>query len=502
MNSMTAPMSPPEFLGQSHIDGSFFSTPNLSGAIITTRNPADGAVALEFRAADAAVVNHAVARSRLAFEDGRWSRMPPMGRRLMLLKFADAIQADVDVIANCDSLDVGKPISSARFEVGVAAAFIRYYAEALDKHFAGQVSPTCSQSMEVQVRRPRGVVLAITPWNYPLINACLKMGPALAAGNCMIIKPSSVSPRSAERLAVLAAQVGLPPGVLQVVQGNHETGSLLAQHPGVDMITFTGSTATGGALMSSVGQSGIKPLLLECGGKNREFVLPDMMGSDLDGIAQQIAFGSFANCGQLCVARSALYVHKDLYEPLLDRIVGVASGMRAGHPQHASTQYGAMSTARQRDLALEFVAAGISEGGQLVCDGRKTSAELPGEGFYLQPCIFEGLDRNSRLNAEEIFGPVLTINRFNSIDEILAIANSGSYGLAATVWTRDIKHANDLASRIEVGKLKVMSTPSQTAGSFLSQSAEPARQSGFGVEGGLKGMESYMRQQVVEYSFG
>lgn len=487
------------FDGRAFIDGALADTGYT--AELQTVNPADGRPALRFGAAGADGVDRAVASARAAFDDGRWARLGPRGRRQVLLALADAIEADGESLALCDALDVGKPISAALFEVRIAAGFIRYYGEALDKHPTGVVAPSCAQTMEVQVRRPRGVVLAITPWNYPLVNTCLKIGPALAAGNSVIVKPSSVSPRSAERLAALAVKAGLPAGVLNVVQGNAATGDALVRHGGVDMVTFTGSTPTGRALMAAAGGSSLKPMLLECGGKNREFVLGDMASSDLDGVAMAIVMGAFANCGQLCVARSALYLHKDVYDALFDRIVGVAASLRAGLPLDAGTRYGAMATARQRDITRGYIEAGLVQGGQLVVDGR-LPVGVPAEGYYLQPSIFAGLPIDSTLHRDEIFGPVLTVNRFDRVDDVLAIANRGDYGLAATLWTRDLKHAADISARLQVGKVKVVATPVPTEGSGFSQSAEPARQSGFGIEGGLKGMESYMRQQVVEYAFG
>lgn len=499
--SMTTHPAPqaPAFRGDAFIEGDFASVDGHTQ--VQTHNPADGQEALRFTAADAGTVNAAVASARAAFDDGRWWRMGPMTRRAVLQRFAELIQTNGPSLALADSLDVGKPISVAMFESHIAAAFVRYYAEVLDKHYTGATVPTCAQSMEMQVRRPRGVVVAITPWNYPLVNTCLKIAPALAAGNSVIVKPSSISPRSAELLATLAIEAGLPPGVLNVVQGNGRSGDLLVRHADVDMVTFTGSTPTGRALMAATGDSAIKPLLLECGGKNREFVLGDMVTSDLDGMATQIVMGAFANCGQLCVARSALYVHKDVYAPLLERIVRVAASVRAGHPQDSGTQYGAMANAKQREITLEAIDAGLAEGAELLVDGREVKG-LPVGGCYLQPSVFAGMRADSRLNTDEIFGPVLAINRLDSVDDVLAIANSGDYGLAATLWTRDIKFANDITSRMKVGKVKVMASPVPTEGSMLNQAAEPARQSGFGIEGGLKGMESYMRQQVVEFSFG
>lgn len=487
------------FEGHAFIEGGF--VPAIGGTTLLTYNPADGERALSFAAATAGTVATAVASSRQAFDDGRWARMSPGGRRRILLRFAELIEANGESLALADSLDVGKPISGALFESHIAAGFIRYYAEVLDKHYTGATVPTCSASLETQVRRPRGVVVAITPWNFPLVNTCLKIAPALAAGNSVIVKPSSISPRSAEQLAQLAIQAGLPAGVLNVVQGNGKSGDLLVRHADVDMVTFTGSTPTGRALMAAIGDSTLKPLLLECGGKNREFVLNDMSSSDLDGMAMQIVGGAFANSGQLCVARSALYVQDHVYDALLERIVAVAGAMRAGHPLDPQTMYGPMASSRQRDIVHEYVAIGIAEGANLLLDGRQP-AGVPAAGYYVQPTIFSDLRADSRLNAEEIFGPVLTINRFKRVEDVLTIANSGDFGLAATLWTRDIKHANDIASRMKVGKIKVAASPVVTEGSMFNQAAEPARQSGFGIEGGLKGMESYMRQQVVEYSFG
>jgi len=445
------------FNGNSFIDGVF--THGLTGgAMIQTTNPADGKDSLKFNAATIDTVNQAVASARNAFDDGRWERMSPSYRRATMLKLADLIQSNATSLALSDSLDVGKPIMGAMFEAQIAAGFVRYYAEALDKHYNGNTVPTCSASLEIQVRRARGVVLAITPWNYPLVNTCLKIAPALAAGNSVIVKPSSISP-------------------------------------------FTGSTQTGRYLMAAVGDSALKPLLLECGGKNREFVLDDMVSSDIDGMAMQIVQGAFANSGQLCVARSALYIQDSLYDALTERIVSIASSMQAGHPLSPDTRYGPMACSSQRNIAHDYIDIGVAEGARLLLDGRRPSGVSEG-GFYVQPTVFSELRPDSRLNTDEIFGPILTLNRFSRTDEVLAIANAGDYGLAATLWTRDLKNANDIATRMKVGKVKVMATPVGTEGSMFSQSAEPTRQSGFGIEGGLKGMESYMRQQVIEYAFG
>ena len=254
-------------------------------------NPATEDIVATFAAGDDKDVDAAVNAARGAFDDGPWGRLGPGARKHALAQFANLIDANAAQLGLCDCLDMGKPISAAEQEAHIAAAFVRYYAEAIDKVYAVQAPPSGPGSMELQVRRPRGVVAAIIPWNFPVINAALKFAPILAAGNTVVVKPSELAPRSSLMLAGLATEAGLPAGVLNVVPGDGRTGAALARHPGVDQIAFTGSTATGKALMRAVGESSLKPLLLECGGKSPEIVLPDMAGTDLADIAQDHSAG-------------------------------------------------------------------------------------------------------------------------------------------------------------------------------------------------------------------
>jgi len=443
-------------------------------------------------------VDAAVAAARSAFDQGPWGEGSPRLRKQVLHAFAGGIEQHAEELAMADCADMGKPISAARFEAGIAAAFIRYYAEALDKMTAGQAPPAGPGAMELQLRVPRGVVATITPWNYPVINAALKIGPILAAGNTCIVKPSEISPRSALKLAAIATEAGLPDGALNVVPGTGETGDALARHSDVDMLAFTGSTQTGKALLRATGESSMKPLLLECGGKSPEIVLPDMADTDLADLAQAIVGGAFANQGQLCVARSRLLLHTSLHDRLIEQILAAANRLLPGDPGDPETRFGPLASAAQRDKVIGLIDRGIAEGAELLLDGR--NARSP--GYYVGPTVFASVGANMTIAREEIFGPVLSILRFNDTDEAIDMANDSDYGLAATLWTRDLATGHRLSRRIRAGNVKVAASPAQVEGVGLSHSGEPVGQSGFGIEGGMKGLETYTRLQSIEFSYG
>lgn len=461
-------------------------------------NPATEAVTATLPCGDEADVNAAVDAARRAFDAGRWGASGPGLRKQSLMRFADAIVRNAPRLALCDCLDMGKPISSAEQEAHIAAAFVRYYAEAVDKIHTTQAPPAGPGAMELQVRRPRGVVAAIIPWNFPVINAALKIAPILAAGNTVIVKPSELAPRSSLVLAELAAEAELPPGVLNVLPGDGSTGDKLARHAGIDMIAFTGSTRTGKALMRAAGESSLKPLLLECGGKSPEIILPDMADADLDQIAQAIVRDAFWNQGQVCVARSRLLIHDSLHDEVLANLLSAAAAIQAGDPLDPATAFGPLASSRQQAMVEEYIDSGISEGAEPMLDGRG----IRSPGHYVGPTVFAKVSAQHRIAREEIFGPVLSVFRYRDIDEAVALANDSQYGLAATVWTRDLALAHQLAGRIRAGNVKIATSPALVEGVGLSHSGEPYGQSGFGVEGGTKGLESYMRLQAIEFAMG
>ena len=471
-----------------------------SGESCAVTNPATGVSDYSFTTANEGDVAAAVSAARDAFDHGPWAGLPPMTRRFMLLAFAAAIEKKAEVLAAADSLDMGKPISAARQEVGIAAGFIRYYAEAIDKFYPGQIPPTPGNVLETQIYRPRGVIAAITPWNFPIINAALKLGPALAAGNTVVIKPSEIAPRSTLELGRIANEAGLPPGVLNIVPGAGPTGQALVSDRNVDMVTFTGSTATGKALMRLVGESSLKPLLLECGGKSPEIVCADMAGQDLNAMGKMIAQGAFWNQGQVCVARSRLIVHSSLADRLLPAILLAASSMKAAEPHLPGTMFGPMASKRQYEKVLAAIASGLADGAKFVLDGRK--AKTPGKGFYIGPSVFTEVPAGSSLEQQEIFGPVLSMQIFDHLDQAIELANTTEYGLAATIWTRDSVTAHSLSYAVRSGRTKILTAPIESMGALFAHCFEPAGQSGFGIDGGLKGMASYMRLQSIEHVFG
>jgi acyl-CoA reductase-like NAD-dependent aldehyde dehydrogenase len=450
----------------------------------------DGSVIAEVAAGGAEDVDRAVAAARTAFDDRRWSDRSPADRKRVLLGFAERIRAAKDELALLESLDVGKPIrDTLAVDVPSAAKTIQWYAETIDKTY-GEVGPTGPDALSLVTREPIGVVAAIVPWNYPLIITAWKIGAALATGNSVVLKPASQSPLTALRLAELASEAGLPDGVLNVVPGpGAVVGPALARHPAVDKITFTGSTEVGKSLLRAVGESDVKAITLELGGKSPQVVLADV--GDLEAAAQSIGWGIFYNGGQTCNAGSRLVVHRSVRAELVERIADLGRRLAPGEPLDPATRLGAIVDDRQLAKVLGYVALGQEEGARVVVGGERVREESG--GFYVPPTILDGVANEWRVAREEIFGPVLTVTEFDDEADALRIANDTPFGLAAGIWTRDVKKAHRLARAIRAGTvwINTFDTADITVpfGGF--------KQSGFGRDKGLAALDGYTQLKTT-----
>ncbi|HAW5472901.1 TPA: aldehyde dehydrogenase PuuC [Escherichia coli] len=373
-------------------------------------------------------IDRAMSAARGVFERGDWSLSSPAKRKAVLNKLADLMEAHAEELALLETLDTGKPIRhSLRDDIPGAARAIRWYAEAIDKVY-GEVATTSSHELAMIVREPVGVIAAIVPWNFPLLLTCWKLGPALAAGNSVILKPSEKSPLSAIRLAGLAKEAGLPDGVLNVVTGfGHEAGQALSRHNDIDAIAFTGSTRTGKQLLKDAGDSNMKRVWLEAGGKSANIVFADC--PDLQQAASATAAGIFYNQGQVCIAGTRLLLEESIADEFLALLKQQAQNWQPGHPLDPATTMGTLIDCAHADSVHSFIREGESKG-QLLLDGRNA-----GLAAAIGPTIFVDVDPNASLSREEIFGPVLVVTRFTSEEQALQLANDSQYGLGAAVWT-------------------------------------------------------------------
>ncbi len=410
----------------------------MKGATFTRISPIDGRPLAEIAAGEAADADAAVASARAAFEDGRWRDLAPVARKRIMLRFAELIRQNLDELALLETLDVGKVIgNSLAVDVPFCADCIQYYAELADKIY-DEVAPVGPKDLALLRREPLGVVAAIVPWNYSLIISAWKIAPALLAGNSVILKPAEQSSLSAIRLAALAAEAGIPDGVLNVLPGLGEAaGKPLALHPDVDMVTFTGSTEVGKLMLRYAGESNMKRVSLECGGKSPHVVMAD---ADLDAAASGIAWGIFYNQGETCHAGSRLIVHRSLREPLLEKIVAVQrEQIPLGRPLDPAAQMGALIEEKHMERVLDYIAVGQREGARVFSGGKRVMAETG--GYYVEPTILDDAGAGTRIVQEEIFGPVLVTTPFDTEEEALRLANGTVYGLAAAVWTENLNTA-------------------------------------------------------------
>ncbi|MBL4929287.1 aldehyde dehydrogenase [Fuscibacter oryzae] len=468
------------------IDGAF--VPAASGKRFASVNPATGQVLTEVAHGGAEDIDRAVRSARNAFDDGRWSRQTPGQRKEVMLRLAALIRANIPELALLDSLDMGKPVKdAATVDAPGSAHFFQWHAEAIDKIY-DEIAPTGGRDLAMIRRVPLGVIGAVVPWNFPLDMATWKLAPALAMGNSVVLKPAEQSPLSALRLGELALEAGLPPGVLNVVPGfGEDAGRALGRHPDVDCLVFTGSTAVGKLFQRYAGESNMKQVWLETGGKSPNLIFPD---ADLDKAADMAAFGIFFNQGEVCSANSRLLVHESIAEEMIDRMATRAAAAQPGDPLDPASRMGSMVDHRHADQVMNFIASGRAQA-RLVCGGERVT--LNGSDAFIQPTIFADTAPDARIVREEIFGPVLSIQTFKDEDQAVTMANDTVYGLAASVWTRDISRALSLADRLNAGTVSVNTVDALSAMTPFGG----MKQSGFGRDLSLHSFDKYSALKTV-----
>ncbi|MBQ0934714.1 aldehyde dehydrogenase [Ideonella paludis] len=436
--------------GRAVIDGQRVAA--VDGQTFEKRSPIDNRLLGAVARGQAADVDAAVRAARAAFDDRRWAGKAPAVRKKILQRFADKILGAKEELALLETLDMGKPIQySLSVDVPSTARCIAWYAEAVDKIY-DEIAPTPDSALALITREAMGVIGAIVPWNYPMIMAAWKLGPALAAGNSVVLKPSEKSPYTACRLAELAVEAGIPPGVFNVVPGfGHEAGEALALHMDVDAIGFTGSTRVGRRMLDYAGRSNLKRVYNELGGKSAFLVFDDF--KDLERAAKTVAGSMFFNQGESCNAPSRVLVHERVAEEFTALVAAEAPSYAPGNPLDTGTVLGALVDETQMRTVLGYIDAGSAEGARCVAGGQQALAQTG--GYYVEPTVFAGVSNGMKIAREEIFGPVMSILTFKTEEEAIALANNSSYGLQASVWSDGLNRAHRVARALRAGTVHV-----------------------------------------------
>ena len=471
---------------QLFIDGCFVDAED--GATLATLNPHDNSVIADVAMAGPADIDKAVAAAQRAFP--AWARMAAADRGHILLKLADLIEANAEELARLESLDTGHPLKDSRaLDVPRTAACYRYFGGMADK-FQGDVVPVEAGFLNYLLREPVGVVGQVVPWNFPLMFTAWKMAPALAAGNCVVMKPAEITPLSSLKIAELMSEAGMPDGVVNILPGlGAVAGQYMAEHMGIAKIAFTGSTATGRRIVqASVGN--LKKVQLELGGKGANIVFDD---ANLTAAINGSAWAIFHNQGQACIAGSRLMLHSAIADEFLERFATLAKSIRLGNPMDAATEMGPLTSALHRDRVLSYVNVAREQGGEVIAGGKAPAAAELSNGCYVEPTIVRAKSPQDRIAHEEVFGPFVTVLTFKDDDEALRIANGTDYGLGSGLWTRDLQRAHKVARELHAGMVWINSYKRVNPGSPFGG----VGQSGYGREMGFDAMREYTQVKSV-----
>jgi gamma-glutamyl-gamma-aminobutyraldehyde dehydrogenase len=467
---------------QAFIDGAYVDA--ASGKTFACISPMDGQCRAQIAECEAEDIERAVKASRRAFEAGVWSETSPVHRKKTLMKFAQLLEKHAEELALLESIDMGKPVADAlAIDVAASIRCLSWTAEAIDKVY-GEVAPTSQHELGLITREPLGVVAAIVPWNFPLLMASWKFAPALAMGNSVILKPSEKSPLSAIRIAELAMEAGIPPGVFNVLPGfGKGAGEPLALHMDVDGLVFTGSTGVGKHLLQCAGQSNMKRAYMECGGKSPNVVFAD--APDLQAAAEAAAIGIFFNQGEVCTAASRLLVERSIKDDFVKLVVEAGKNLHPKHPFDPAAPMGAIVDEGQMQRVLSYIEKGKAEGARLALGGERVLTETG--GYYVAPTVFDDVAHEMTISKEEIFGPVLSVIAFDDEKDAIRIANDTDFGLAAGVWTSNLSRGHRVARKLRAGSVWV----NYWDGGDMTAPFGGFKQSGNGRDKSLHAFEKY-----------